>query len=147
MVCKLFGVVLKVGGVAFLLFVLLFSHGNGSASAHIIGSVFGELTAVFRDAGTQCMVFLCLEIYFISFLVMRWRSDNGFPSSRRGTATIYWLVYPLGLSAGLYALHYSTSAPALTLLAGVVLGQGAAFWVQLEAGGIGGRSPEADPIF
>ena len=141
MVCKLFGVLLKVGGAAFLLFALLFGHGSGSASAHIIGSVFGELTTGLRDAGTQWMAFLCLEIYLISFLVIRWRSENGFPSSRRSTATIYWLVYFLGFSAGLYALHYSASGPALSLLAGAVLGQGAAFWVQLEAGGMGGRSP------
>jgi len=53
MVCKLFGVLLKVGGAAFLLFALLFGHGSGSASAHIIGSVFGELTTGLRDAETN----------------------------------------------------------------------------------------------
>ena len=141
MVCKSFDVLFKIGGLAVLQFLFLFGDCFGWAPANYIGSILSELLAVLRDVGSQRMVFLCLGFYFIVILFFRWRSERGFPPGLRSTATSYWLVYPFGLSAGLYALHSSTSAPALTLFAGAVLGQGAAFWVQLEAGGMGGRSP------
>jgi hypothetical protein len=135
MVRKALTTVLKTGGLAFLLLALLFGGWSGWASVNFVGPVLSELMAVLRDAGTQWMVFLCLAIYFIALGFFRRRSEGGFPARRRRAATIYWLVYPLGISAGGYALYYCASVPALTLLAGAVLGQGVAAGVTFGNGG------------
>ena len=68
MACKSFATLLKTSGVAFLLFVLLFAGGGWQSSPGFVGAALREITAVFRDAETQWMVFFCLGIYFTGHL-------------------------------------------------------------------------------
>src|SRR5438477_7358407 len=114
MTCKPFATLLKTSGVAFLLFVMLFAGGRWQSSSGFISSAVQEITAVLRDADTQWMVFLCLGIYFTTFLVLR--SPKG--GAHGVTRPTFWLACTLFVSAVLYASHYSPSTQALTLLSG-----------------------------
>jgi O-antigen ligase len=119
---------LKTGGAAVLLFLLLFTSGGWPSAPVFISSALPEITAILKDAETQWMVFLCLAIYFTAFLFLRHRSTlrpalHGSPPSRLAGA---WLAGALLAGAISYTLHYSPSISALTLLAGAVIGQGAA---------------------
>ena len=107
--------------MAFLLLVLLFAGGSGQSLPSFVGLALREVTAVLRDAETQWMVFLCLAIYFVAFLFLR-LSKAGAHGVTRPTI---WLASALLISSVLYALDYSPSTQALTLLGGAVLGQGA----------------------
>ena len=143
MACKSFATLLQTSGVAFLLFVLLFSGGSLHSSPGFIGSVLREIAAVLRDAETQWMVFLCLVIYFTAFVFLPSRAGNSLTQRRKGakaswwqsaktgahreTRPSFWLTCALFIFAVLYAIDYSPSMPALTLLGGAVLGQGAGF--------------------
>src|ERR1035437_4392102 len=125
---------LKTGSVAFLLFALLFAGGSWQSSPGSIASVLRETTAILRDPETQWMVFLCLAIYFTAFLFLRSRSEKGLTQRRKGAKAIHWLAGLLFINAVLYALHYSPSTPALTLLAGAVIGQGFAVGANFKGG-------------
>jgi hypothetical protein len=124
-----FATLLKAGAVVFLLLVFLFADGVWVSSAGFIGSALREVATVFRDSGTQWMVFLCLGIYFTAFLFLRSRMASGF---WRAANPNLWLVCVLLISVVLYAINYSPSTQALTLLGGAVLGQGAAVWICFE---------------
>src|ERR1019366_3713001 len=143
MACKSFAALLKTSGVAFLLFVLLFAGGSWQLSPGFIGSGLREISVVLRDAETQWMVFLCLVIYGVAFLFLRWWSEKGLLQKHQGakasrslsaktgahgvTRPTFWLACALFIGAVLYAINYSSSIQALTLLAGAVLGQGAGY--------------------
>ena len=119
----------KFGIVVLLLFVLLFADGIRGISPSFFGSVAREVTAVFRDPETQWMVFLCLGVYFTTFLFLRTRTSTGFWQTANPNL---WLGCVLLISAMIYAFNYSSSLDALMLLAGAVLGQGAAVWAGFE---------------
>jgi len=125
---ELFLKVLKAGGVAFLLYLLLFA-GHLRGSAGVFGSALRELTAILLDPGTQWMAFSCLGIYYAAFLFFRWRAYPGF---WRATNQDLWLASGVLILAALYFVHHIPSGPALTLIAGTVLGQGMAFWADFE---------------
>ena len=116
--------------MAVLLFVLLFADGVCGSAPGFIGSALREVAAIFRDPGTQWMIFLCLGVYFTVFLFLRSRIAAGF---WRATTPNLWLAGALLISAVLYAIGYSPSLDALTLLAGALLGQGLAVWVGFNA--------------
>ena len=125
---KTFTTLLKAGLVVFLLVVFLFADRIGS-SADFAYSIVRGITAVFRDLGTQRMVFLCMGIYFAAFLFLRDRLLTGF---WRATNPSLWLALGLLIGAIVYAIYYSPSLDALTLLAGAGLGQGAVIWTGFE---------------
>ena len=90
---------------------------------------------VFRDEGIQGMVFGCAAIYLLAFVVLRMRLDGTGRMGARWSASLpaeFWLGGLMMLAVLSYALDYSqavNSTQALTLVGGVVLGQGAALWV------------------
>jgi hypothetical protein len=124
------GAAVKLGVVAFLGFVLLFADGVWRSSIGFTGSVLREVTTVLLDPEEQWMVFLCLMAYFATFFCLR---------SPWGTIFAWiinpnlWLACVLLISAVIYALHYSPSTQALTLLMGAVLVQGAAVWTTFNS--------------
>jgi O-antigen ligase len=126
---ELFLKILKGGGAAFLLYLLLFADYLRRSSPGVIGSALRELTAILLDPGTQWMAFLCLGIYFMVFLLLRWR---GFPDFWRAGNRDLWLASGVLILAALCAVHCVPSAPALTFLGGTVLGQGMAFGAYFE---------------
>ena len=126
---ELFLKILKGGGAAFLLYLLLFADYLRRSSPGVIGSALKELTAILLDPGTQWMAFLCLGIYFMVFLLLRWR---GFPDFWRAGNRDLWLASGVLILAALCAVHCVPSAPALTFLGGTVLGQGMAFGAYFE---------------
>ena len=126
---ELFLKILKAGVAAFMLYLLLFADHLRRSSFGVIGSALRELTAILLDPGTQWMALLCLGIYFTAFLFFR---GHGSPGFCRAANPDLWLACGMVLMAALYAIHHVPSAPALTLLAGAVLGQGTAFWADLE---------------
>jgi O-Antigen ligase len=147
MMCKSFATLLKTGSVSFLLFALLFAGGSLQSSSNFIGTALRGITAVLRDSETQWMVFVCLGIYFTVFCFLRSHSDAipvGRASPQAGSLAAsphhrfyfipaFWLGCTMFISAILYTIHYSPSTPALTLLAGAVIGQAFAIWVDFEA--------------
>ena len=129
MIRKSIATAIKTGAVAFLLFALLLADGFWKTSVGFLGSFLREITAVFRDPGTQWMVFLCLVVYFTIFLFLRARIATGL---LRAANPSLWLALGLFIGAIFYAFNYSPSLDALTLLAGAVLGQGVAIWTGFE---------------
>ena len=123
---KLFATLLKTGSVAFLLFALLFAGGAWQSVPGFIGSFLREITAVLRDSETQWMVFLCLGIYFTAFIFLHARLESGFTQNRESAMATGWLVFLLFISATSYSIYYLPFTPALTLLAGALIGQGGA---------------------
>ena len=110
--------------------MLLFAGVSFQSSFNFIGTALREMAAVLWDSETQWMVFLCLGIYFTVFLFLRARIATGF---WRAANPSLWLALGLFIGAILYAIDYSPSTLALTLLGGVVLGQGLAAWADFEA--------------
>lgn len=124
---------LKTGVFAFLLFMFLFVDVSLQSSFNFIGSALREITAVLRDSETQWMVFLCLGIYFVSFLFLRSRVESLSTQRRKRARAVWWLVYVLFTGAVLYAIDSSPSVQALTLIGGVAIGQGVAIWAGFNA--------------
>jgi O-antigen ligase/polysaccharide polymerase Wzy-like membrane protein len=126
---------LKLIGVAFLLFVLLFANSSWADFFGSISSFRQEIIAVLSDSGTQWIVFLCLGIHFATLVWFRIRFHTRSSveggryeaQSSKGEALIIWLALGMILSAIAYVLYYSASVQALTLLFSVVIAQGIAF--------------------
>jgi O-antigen ligase len=133
MMRKSFAKVLNISVTAFLLVAFLFADAVWGSAPGFVGSILREITAIFRDPETQWMVFLCLGIYFTAFLFLRSRAERNFTQRRKDAKESWCLVYVLCISAVLYAIHYSSSMQALTLLGGAGVGQGMAVWVDFEA--------------
>jgi hypothetical protein len=127
---KSFATALKAGTVAFLLVVLSFAAGVWGSSPGFIGFALREIAAVFRGPETQWMVFLCLGIYFASFLLLRSRAA---PDFWRASNPNLWLACMLLIGVIIYAIDYSPSTQALALLGGAVLGQGVTVWAGFNA--------------
>jgi O-antigen ligase len=124
-----FAKTLKTGAMASLLVVFLFADAVWGSAPGFIGPILREITAVVCDPATQWMVFLCLGIYFASFLFLRNCAISGFWQA--GNPNM-WLSCVMFVNAVVYAFYCSPSTQALTLLAGAVLGQGAAVWTGFE---------------
>jgi len=117
------------------------------------------MSAIFIDAETQWMVFACFVVYFIGFLLGRVQVEGSATSGNRyiigrtvsceiwdqlarrlaaGPSThgmappIFWLACTLFVNSVFYAIDYSPSTPALIILVGAVVGQGAATSALLE---------------
>jgi len=130
MIGKSTGIILKSGGVAFLIFTFLCIEYIERTFPDFSSSVLREISAVCHDRGTQWIVFLCFGIYFVSFLffgsyatsAIFWRAAN--PN--------LWLVGVFLISTIRYAIDYLPSTQALILMGGMALGQGTALLVIFE---------------
>ena len=146
----------KTFGACCLLGLFLFAGGHVG-----IPSAFGGFTGVgfsslFLDAATQKVIFLFLGLYFVTLLSVRFRKHLLLPASGMAVSrnalspawdwaaqiaragekhAAFWLACGFFISVLRYAIDYKPSAEALILLAGVVVGQGAAVWAESEAGG------------
>jgi hypothetical protein len=139
----------------FFLVALLFPDHVFKSSPGSADTVLKEIAFVLSDSAIQWMFFLALGIYYTGFLIFRFRSNcqvvnpsksqTGGPNPNlprgrlalagvRGVTTSsgFWLSCALGPCAMVYANDYSASTSALTLLAGAVLGKGAAVWALSE---------------
>ncbi len=147
---------LGYGAVPFLFFVLLFADSLWARSPGFFGSITNQVTAVFRNSGTQWMVVLCLSCYFFVLLFLERRAD--FPSSGAadvsrpqltGTAgwsrRIYarcrgwfanpnfWLAALVLLALARYALAYDSTSlfPKIPVfIAGIFCGKAISLWVR-----------------
>jgi len=125
------------------LFICLFADSVRETSSGFLGSIVTEINAVLRDPQTQWLIFLCLGIYFVAFPFFYFRRGE-FRESQFSSHSIlglgppvfthpmFWLACVLLINAVVYAFNYSPSIQAITLLAGAVLGQGAAVWTCFE---------------
>lgn len=122
------GGILKTGFLALVLALCLFGDCPAVKTAPVIGGILNEIVAAGRDPSTQWMVALCLLTYLGTFLLLERRLSSGTPFWRADNAVL-WLAGFVALGALHYALDYKAavhSTQFLTLLAGLVLGRGAA---------------------
>ena len=122
-------------GAVVLLVLCLFGGTPMARVSPWFGPVTVELTAVFRDPGTQWMVFGCLLIYLATFTLLQNRR-SGTHLCRLGTPDA-WLWSLVVLATGQYLFSYgsaSSSTHALVLLAGAALGKGMANWASFHYG-------------
>src|SRR5665213_1406912 len=110
-------ITIQTGASVVVLLALLFSDSICLTFPGFLGSTLTEVVVVFRDSGTQWMVYLCLVIYFAVFVTFRsgvalrfWRLDN--PN--------LWLVGGLFFGALTYGVKYSSATDAIILLGGAV---------------------------
>lgn len=134
MIRKSLAAPIRAGSVALALFALLSASSAWESSPGFIGSALKGVITVFQDPETQWMVFVCLGVYFTTFLFLRFRAVPDFWKNT------LWLIYVLLISAVLYTVDYTSSTQALTLLGGAVLGQGVAAWAGFE---LSSRQPAA----
>jgi len=133
--------------------VLLFGEYFSRSANGSLGSLGRETMAVFRDPGTQWMVFLCAGIYFVTFNLLGGkaeklkseklkREESSFQHvsisvfQRFLQSPDFWLCGLLLIAAMAYAFNYdraSTSTQALVLLAGAAIGKGVRLWANWNA--------------
>jgi len=112
----------------------LFADCTPLKNTYILAPALAEITALVGDPGTQCMVFVCAGTYFLGFAVLRRHLASAGRMGTRWSASLpvgVLLVGLMALAAVAYAFDYTQavkSTQALTLIGGVVLGQGAALW-------------------
>src|SRR5438445_7839845 len=103
--------VLNAVFVSCVLAVCLFSDCSPSLLPNNELNVFiCSALATFHDLEIQPVIFLCLGIYFATFVFIHSRTNS-----------IFWLAGVLLISAVIYVFNYP-SIEALTLLAGASLG-------------------------
>jgi O-antigen ligase len=120
---------LRWASTALLLVVLIFSDQVVRLPTGFVGSGIREIAAILHDPETKCILLMCLAMYFAVFLLLRSRKGAGF--WRQGNPDLS-LICVLAVSAVVYALDYSPSGQALTLIAGTTLGCGIAAWAGCE---------------
>jgi hypothetical protein len=133
---------LAATGAVVLLVLCLFGGTPMARVSPWFGPVTAELAAVFRDPGTQWMVFGCLLIYLATFTLLQNRR-SGMPLCRLGNPDA-WLWSLVVLATGQYLFSYgsaSSSTHALVLLAGAALGKGMATWASFNH-----RNPRAESV-
>ncbi len=126
---RLFNGALKITATALALFLCLFGDSQISGINGVVGSILRRLTDTFRDPETQWMVFLCVAVNLLIFLLLQYRISE--LSFWRATNPSLWLTGMLFLGTLVYAFNYSAAAQstqALMLLAGAALGSGVALW-------------------
>jgi O-antigen ligase len=118
----------------FVLGACLFGDCHTLRTCRVLGSVFGEVTAVLNEAGTQWMVFVCAAIYFVAFVVLRCRVAGGRRAGTRWGTWLpgeFWLLGLVVVAVLAYAFDYTQavkSKMAVTLLGGAMVGQGVSFF-------------------
>ena len=115
---------------------LLLCGNRIAGSANFAGNCAREMIVIFRDSDTQWMVFLCLLVYFVTFLFLRSHDQSQslqILNKQRIAHPNLWLVAAVAVAAVVYFLNYSVSDQALTFLAGAVVGQGMAVWAGLQS--------------
>ena len=123
----LFGRMLEIVATVLVLLLCLFGDSHISGTNGVIGSILRELPVIFRDPGTQWMVFLCVAVNLLTFLLLQCRI-NGLSFWHAANPNL-WLTGMLLLGTLVYAFNYSAAAQStqgLILLAGTTLGQGLA---------------------
>jgi hypothetical protein len=111
-----------------LLSLCLFGDSRVS-EIYPIGSIAHELTAAFRDPETQGVVFLCVSVNFLIFLLLEFRISR--LSFWCWTNSSLWLAGLLLFGGILYSFNYFAAAQstrALMLVTGAALGAGARLW-------------------
>lgn len=126
---ELFVKALKTVGVAILLFLVLFTGALRGPFLGVIATRLREAGVILMEPESQWMAFLCLGVYFTALIFFRYRASSGF---WRAANPHLWLACALVIIAALYASDYTPSVQALTFIAGAALGQGMAFWTELE---------------
>ena len=141
---------------ALMLGLCLFSSAQGLQNYGTAGALLREIALTFRDSETQWMVFACLAVYLVTFMVLERRQCSGSPHPASPPSPIrwargipqslldkalcnadLWLAAGLVIAAVAYAFNYTTaskSTEALMLLGGVVVGKGAAVWAKWGRG-------------
>src|ERR1035437_9150958 len=115
-----------------ILFICIYTCETRETMQGLIG-FYVKNNVVFCDSGDQLIIFLCLAVYFSTFIFLRLRLENSFTKRRKLTNPNLWLVCLMFINAFYYATHHSASIQGLALLAGAVVGQGLAFWGAFEA--------------
>ncbi|HEV2695803.1 MAG TPA: O-antigen ligase family protein [Verrucomicrobiae bacterium] len=133
MTCKLFTTWFKAGVVVVALSALLFG-GDWHSPPRLLGDIVAEIAFGLKDAEVQWIVFLCLGTYLAVFLFLRLSLQARTVSRFQGVKAVFCLACLVFLDAAMYFVHYSPSAPALILLAGVVIGQGFALCATVRRG-------------
>jgi hypothetical protein len=111
--------------IALILFLCLFGNSSALRNWDVSGLLLRELVAVFRDPGTQWMVFLCVTVYCVGFLSLRHRQNAR--RFFRSDNPVFWLAVFLSLTALIYSFDYtaaSRSTQALTLAGSIAFGLG-----------------------
>jgi hypothetical protein len=110
---------------ALVIFLCLFGNSPALLSWDVSGPTLREMEAIFRDPGTQWMVFLCVAMYYTGFLFLQHRQNA--QRFFRSDNSMLWLIVFLTLTAIVYFIDYTTaseSTHALTLAASIPLGLG-----------------------
>lgn len=130
---RLLGGLLGIAVSILVPLLCLFADGPALQINGTFHSILHEVVTTFRDSGTQWTVFLCLSVSFLTFLLLDF-SQNPQVFRRPGNPSL-WLAFVLFAGTLTYSLDYATasqSTEALTLLAGVVLGQGVVIWFNFK---------------
>jgi hypothetical protein len=117
--------VVRVCVVSMLLVTLLFANAKLEMTSGLFRSVLGDIVTTLRDPGIQLIVFISLAINFAGILLLR-RNVNLLLT--RITESAWWLASTMFSNVVVYCLFFSPATPAVTLLAGAVLGQGMMVW-------------------
>jgi hypothetical protein len=131
---RLFSGALKIAVTALALFLCLFADSHVFETTGAIGSILSAFAATFRDSEMQWMVFLCVAVNLLTFLLLQYRVSGS--NFWRTANPSLWLAGLLFLGALVYAFNYPAAAQStqsLMLLAGAALGSGAAVWACFEA--------------
>ena len=131
----LFGKTLKIAVTALALFLCLFADSHVFETTGAVGSILSAFAATFRDSEMQWMVFLCVAVNLLTFLLLQYRVSGS--SFWRAANPGLWLTGLLFIGALVYAFNYPAAAQStqsLMLLAGAALGSGAAVWAGFKIG-------------
>ncbi len=111
------------GLLGLLLAGCLFGATPAARTSRWLGPILLEVLAMFRDPGTQWMVFACCGVYFTTFVLLQHR-ESGKRFWRWNNPDV-WLIAALGLAASRYALGYGaqTGTEMLVWLGGATLGK------------------------
>ena len=146
--------VLGIGLATLVLTLCLFGDCPPVIQLQALGSILAEVTASFGDPGTQWMVFACVGLYLVGFVVLRRRPAGGAEASGSGGLRVegmsgssvragwglaaqwpgepaFWLAGSMVLAALAYALDYAEAvrpSQALTLVGAALVGQGVGFF-------------------
>ncbi len=138
---RLLGKTIKLELAALALILCLFGDGPPLGSGGVFSTILLEMLAAFGAPETQWMVFLCAVIYFAAFILLQHRQTSW--RFWRASNPDLWLTGALLIGAITYVFKYSTaskSSPALTLLAGAMLGRGAVVWSAWRGRSSNGRN-------
>jgi hypothetical protein len=153
--CKLLSAAVKIVGVVFLLFALLFAGSNLKIFPDFLALITIEGSPILNDPEIQWTALLCLVIFFAVFLFLRLYLTNRFAPRCQGAMQSWWglrenggramdcsadffaAAFLIGLfffNILLYTVYRNPSAEILFLIGGAVVGQGFALLAVSERG-------------